>query len=535
MRKLLIIFTMLASFAGFVRGQEAGLPPCSGAQLSAIDSFPPDHYALMGVVMTKDVVATLSPETFADLGEAVTKENSQELLVEYGEALVAWRASFWAEFPICAEAIEIGLALDEAAADLGALVAFQLAGVAADANPYIDSVQEGLGLFYLLMSEVPEDAASEGEDAAGTELPACTDAALSILSNILAEYRALLEVPPRTETTTGLAKYGVAQVAWRSSLWTRLPQCDLSLQVGLLISHISSQLAVELALEIGGMTDAAATFSRQIAAEQERLEQLSAPVAAFAQADDSSAPLPECSEEEALAFGARNLALNDLVGLLEEAETIPDLLVAAEAHVAWRQTLETNMPGCFGSVITAGLAYRVSSNHITAMALDFAGVMPEPNPELPVKTYLLGILTLSVIADEFSEDVEASGRTPEDLIKAAPGSGLPECEDGDIGLSFYNLFLEYADLLEVAENIETVGDLMAFREAQVDWGEEHIKFLPSCKEAAEAVFMMFTILADFSAAYAFLIAGADVEDIPYAETIWIYRDRLDDWLQRELQ
>ena len=102
-------------------------------------------------------------------------------------------------------------------------------------------------------------------------------------------------------------------------------------------------------------------------------------------------------------------------------------------------------------------------------------------------------------------------------------------------MNFYNLFLEYSDLLDVAENIETVGDVMAFRLAQVDWGEKHIRALPGCKQAAEAVFIMFSILADFSAAYALLIAGADVEDIPYTETIWIYRDRLDAWLQQELQ
>ena len=525
---------MLASLAGPVHGQEAGLAPCSAAQFAATDSYMTDHIELMSAAMTPEMVATLSPKAYEDLGELITNETSSETLREYSDVLFDWRESFWQAHPICDEVFDIGLAMDESASDMATFLAYQLAGVSPEDNPYALSLGEGIGYFAWLLAELPDPPAGDA-DPAPAELPACTDEDLGVLSQELAVYHALLEVPPRTYSLVGLAKYGVAQLAWRDTLWSRLPPCELSLQVGLLMSHITSDLAVELAFAIADMPEEAAPFSERIAADRARLADLSGPIEAVAQFDSSTAALPKCSDEDTLAFSARNLALQDLVALLESAETIADLLVAAEAHVAWRGALEANMPGCIEAMINAGLAYRVSSNHIAAMALDYAGVMPEPNAEFPVKTYLLGIVTLSVIADEMSAAVEASGRQPEDLIEAAPGSALPDCGDGDIGLSFYNLFVEYNDLVDVADNIETVGDVLAFRQAQVDWGEEHIERLPGCKQAAEAGFIMFSVLADFSAAYAMLVAGVDVEDIPYAETIWAYRDRLDAWLQQELQ
>ena len=196
------------------------------------------------------------------------------------------------------------------------------------------------------------------------------------------------------------------------------------------MSHIASDLAVELAFEIADLPEEEA-FSDKIASNRARLADLSLPIETAeteqASAESFMATLPKCSDDETLAFSAPNRALQDLVALLESAETIADLLVAAEAHVAWRQELEANLPGCIEAMINAGLAYRVSSNHIAALALDYAGVMPEPNAEFPVKTHLLGIVTLKVIADEMSAAIEASGRQADELIEAAPDGGLPDC------------------------------------------------------------------------------------------------------------
>ncbi len=533
MRKLLILMAMLVGLTGVAQGQEANLASCSAAQLAVTDSYMTDHFELMGHVMTREMVATLSPVVLEDLGDLIQNEASSETLSEYGPVLFDWRESFWEAHPICDEVFDIGTAMDESASDMAAFLAYKLAGIADEDNPYVESMRMGIGLLAFLLGEL-SDQAADAADAAQVDLPVCTDDDLGILSQELAVYRALLEVPPRTYSLVGLAKYGVAQLAWRDKLWTRLPPCQLSLQVGLLMSHITSDLAIELALEIGEIAGGEAPFSQQIAADQARLAETSAPIDAVEKGRAQTVTLPECGDDGMLRFGAVNRNFPDLVDALEAAETVPDLLTAADLHLAWRETLEANPPDCIESMITAGLMLRVTGNYVASLALDIAGVMPEPDAEIPIKPHLFGILTISVIADDISASIEASGRQPDELMEAA-GSNLPDCEDGDIGLDFYNLFVEYSDLLDFAESLETVGDVMAFRQAQIDWAENNIDRLPGCKQAVEAGYMMYTILADFTAAYALLIAGADVEDIPYAETIWTYRDRLDAWLQRELQ
>lgn len=533
MRNLVIISVILLSVAGVSLAQEVGLPSCNAAQLAVTDSYMADHFDLMGVVMTPEMVGALSPSALEDLGDLIQNESSSETLSKYGEALIAWRDSFWESHPICDDIFDIGLAMDESASDMAAFLAYQLAGVAVEDNPFVESMKNGIGLLTVLLGELPDQPSTEG-DAPAVDLPACTDDDLGILSEELAVYRALLEVPPRTYSLVGLAKYGVAQLAWRDKLWTRLPPCDLSLQVGLLMSHITSDLAVELALEIGEVASEGAPFSEQIAVDQARLDELAAPIEAVGSVKAQTAALPECGDDEMKKFAATNREFPGLVDALKAAETVPDILAAVELHLDWREMLEANLPDCIESMITAGLMLRVTGNYIGSLALDFAGIFPEPDAEMPIKPHLFGIVTIGVIADEISETLQSSGEQPAVLKEAAAGSHLPDCEDGDMGLSFYNLFVEYSDLVDEADSLETVGDVMAFRQGQIDWAEKHIELLPGCKQAVEAGYMMYTILADFTAAYALLIAGAELEDIPYAETIWIYRDRLDAWLREEL-
>ena len=426
--------------------------------------------------------------------------------------------------------------MDESATDMAAFLAFQLAGVAIEDNPYVESMKDGIGLFSILMGEMTDKLPADG-DLSEVNLRACRDDDLEILSQELAVYRALLEVPPRTYSLVGLAKYGVAQLTWRDKLWTRLPPCELSLQVGLLMSHITSDLAIALALEIGEIASEDAPFSDQIAADRARLAKISAPIDAVDKKRAQTVTLPECDDEDIVRFSAQNANFPGLVEALKAAETAPDLLEVAHLHLAWRETLEANLPDCTQSMVTGGLMLRVTGNYIASLALDIAGVMPEPDAKIPIKPHLLGIVTIGVIADDISASIENSGMSPAELMEmAAVGSNLPDCDDDvGLGLNFYNLFVEYSDLVDIADNLETVGDVMAFRQSQIDWAENNIDRLPGCKEAIEAGYMMYMVLADFTAAYALLIAGADVADIPYAETIWTYRVRLDAWLRQELQ
>lgn len=542
MNRLMLLGSLIMLGVAFgARAQEGGLPPCKAAQLAVVDGYMFDHYELTELGLTKEAVATFSPKTYEELGDLVKHETSAESLKAYGDVLFAWREMFWQSHPICAEVFDIGLRMAESAADLAGFSAYHLAGVAADDNPYIESYRMGVGLLSLLLEDVPNQPAAELDPEANSDLRACGDYDLDVLSGIFAEYRALLEVPPRTYSPVGLAKYGVAQLSWRDTLWSRLPLCDLSLQLGLLMSHITGDLALALALEIAGMPDEATSFAERIAADQARLGQLAEPVKARGQLKVESrgfaAVLPACADADMLDFYTRNVIFVELVAQLKTAKTLPALLEAAEKHTQWRRALEADLPACREALLTGLLAYRVTANHVSALALDIAGVYPEPSAEQPINPDLSGIVTINFMAQTMAEAIAQSGKTAEELLEGAASSArsLPACVDGDLDINFYNLFIEYDEVSASAAEVEDARDVLEYRQAQVDWGERNIPRLPGCREGIDAGLLMFTNLADYSGAYGLLLAGAAVEDIPYADTLRSYQRRLDAWLKEELQ
>ena len=544
MRNVLIL-SVLLSLAGIIQGQDIGLPSCNAAQLAATDGYTIEVYELMGAAMTPAMVAALSPEVYDELGELIMNEASSETLSEYGDVLFAWRDTFWESHPICDEVFDIGLAMDESASDMAALLAYQLAGVADEDNPFIESVTNGIGLFSILLGELPDESTADG-DLPEVDLPACSDEDLEILSQEIAVYRALLEVPPRTYSLVGLAKYGVAQLTWRDKLWTRLPPCDLSLQVGLLMSHITSDLAVELAWEIGEITGEEAPYSQQIEADQARLEELIESIApdyaALAEAESYRTTLPDCTDDEQFGFVLGAFILSepknvDLMNSVAESQTVADLLAAAETHIIWRTKLAERLEACADNIEIALMAYQVTSAFIIGSALNFAGMAPEDNLHLGLVSDILPVLedkssaatqnVFGAIAASAAKDEEVEKEPRRDLT-------LPECEGGYLGLNFYNAFVEYDNVRQSALAVETVGDILAYNSAQLDWSQRFLPILPGCKDGLEAGLLMYTILSDYAAAYALIIAGVSVENIPYAAALETNQDELDEWLQEEL-
>ena len=546
MRKLLVLSLLVLSLNFIVQSQDVGLPACNAAQLAATDGYIIEAYELMGAVMTPEMVAALSPEVYDELGELVAKEHSSETLSDYGEVLFAWRQTFWESHPICDEVFEIGVALDESASDMAALLAYQLAGVADEDNPFVESVTMGTGLASILLGELPDQPTIDG-DLSAVELPACSDADLGILTEEIAVYRALLEVPPRTYSLVGLAKYGVAQLAWRDKLWTRLPPCDLSLQVGLLMSHITSDIAIELALQIGEIDAEEAPYSEQIAADQARLEELSESIApdfaALEAVDSYRTTLPACTDDEQFGFILRAFILSepknvDLMNAIAEAESVDDLLAVAETHIEWRTNLAGRLEACADNIEIALMAYQVASAFITASALALAGLPHEDNLHLAVVSELMPVLeekTSAVTHNVFGAIAASAGKNEEMEKEPVRDLTLLECEGGYLGLNFYKAFVEYDNVRQSALAVETAGDILGYNKAQLDWSRRFLPILPGCKDGLEAGLLMYAILSDYAATYALLIAGVSVDSIPYAEALRANQDRLDEWLQEALR
>ena len=77
MNRVLILLAILLSLTGAASGQAGNLPPCSAAQLAVTGSYMTDHFDLMGQVMTREMVATLSPAANEELGDLDPERGDQ--------------------------------------------------------------------------------------------------------------------------------------------------------------------------------------------------------------------------------------------------------------------------------------------------------------------------------------------------------------------------------------------------------------------------------------------------------------------------
>ena len=283
-----VCLLVFLSFAPVMRGHDVGLPACIEAQLREAAALFPDYYDLIEAGPSDEVTA--------------------ETVIDYSEALFVWRDQLWEQVPICEEAIHAGMLLDVTASYFVGTLAYELAGAPTYTDQYVESasVTETQQDILDLLSDVPP---ANGEVPEESNLQTCSDADFDILKTILAEFFALEEIPPKTKTAGGLANYGEAQAVWRDSIESRLPVCQQSYEAGLLMRHIASDIAIELAFEIASLSALAAPISERIAADRAELATLTEAFADDARALLSSqvlsVALPACTDQE--KFGYRTV------------------------------------------------------------------------------------------------------------------------------------------------------------------------------------------------------------------------------------
>jgi len=523
MRKLLLLGMMLLSLAGIVQGHDVNLPSCNEAQLKEAVALFPDYYDL--------IVASAGIEV------------SAETVVDYSELLFAWRDRLWEQLPLCEEAFHAGELMDATASYLVGTYALELAGAPAYTDMYVESASAAETEQELLdLLSDPPPARDELSEA--YSLPICSDTDLDILKTILAEFFALQEIPPKTETAGGLASYAEAQAVWRDSIGSRLPFCQRSFKAGLLMRHIASDAAIELAFEIANRPAIAAAISERIASDRASLAAVTKDFADEARELVSSQSfaiaLPACADQEKIGYVLFGLTHPDLFDAIGNAATPDDLLDAARAHLEWREDFDANLPACAENLEIFWIVYRAASAFFTGHTLDLAGLPREDNAHIrlvirldarrnaktSVITHAFADAVIDSIEDEEAEESEAA---------PMPERSLPACETKKLGMGFFNALVQYSELVERVDAVGDVGDVLDFFDAEIAWTDKYFDALPTCAEALHATLLMYRVLADYSSSFALLVAGVAFDDIPYVDGIYRNESLLNDWLQEFTQ
>ena len=135
MRKLLLpLFAILMSVALISMGQESNLPVCNQSELQ---------------VLSDDIIPN-----YENMLRLAIDVQSLDALYIYIDAQLLWREDWLSQLPACAEAVQIGMLMNQVASDLSTMWALGFAGMTQDENPYTESISDSVNQYGLLKSQI---------------------------------------------------------------------------------------------------------------------------------------------------------------------------------------------------------------------------------------------------------------------------------------------------------------------------------------------------------------------------------------------
>lgn len=183
-----------------------------------------------------------------------TNLDSQPALFDYIEATLEWRDELWASLPLCAEALQLGVLIQQIAGDIAARSALDLHNLRGEQNPYIAQEIEGRAALSRLSEKIADLIASgarQDQTPSTSPLPRCTEAEIDILTGYT--YGRSLFPAFEHRSIPALLRYIEELLSWRAETWAPLPACAEAFILGSLTSRQTSDFAAYTALDWTGI------------------------------------------------------------------------------------------------------------------------------------------------------------------------------------------------------------------------------------------------------------------------------------------
>ena len=230
------------------------LPVCSDEELDAIVNFGPSYLGLLQTIAT----------------ELETADG----MFAYLDQPLNWHGSAISHFRLCAEFFEIGQLIHVVGSDLLAAAALGFAGMSpiehgfpvepADLNllkTRIDEANE------LLQSGERAQISSPPEG----HLPTCSNAQLADLRSELKDNQVIARMAIQSESISDLLAYIQPHRQWRRDVWSRLPVCRESYEVGIRMTEMGDNLLSYMVFDHRGSSVRDTQFSLYMADDSYRM------------------------------------------------------------------------------------------------------------------------------------------------------------------------------------------------------------------------------------------------------------------------
>ena len=309
-------------------------------------------------------------------------------LIGYFPAQLQWREAIWLNLPPCEPIFEIAWRLSQLTDDFGALLAFHVASMQAEAQRYEQQIRRDMALLAEIIPawqplEIPRAA-----PPLESELPSCPATEIERFQALLFE-SADLELEMQTmEILDDLIRFTKAQFSWRETRLQEAQPCAEVFQLSLVFHQtIGDKVMISAMLQAGASQDAIPQ-SDEIRHNSARTCTLIGPFMvqedkgdeAHAQESDT---LPSCTQADYEII--HNEIIPPYQRLLQAGDAIESLegiLTYSELQIDWRKKLWAQLPLCSAAYDIAWLMRRVAGDLSLIHALQFVGIADERIPHL---------------------------------------------------------------------------------------------------------------------------------------------------------
>ena len=433
-------------------------------------------------------------------GESMTGFGSMWNFLVVAESLFGWRDDLPMALPSCKESYEISLLISQIPDDYIALFGLTHAGYLRDANPYFEAVQKnGSALLKLLGATAIESGPHEVVWDYGGQLSSCNREQLDLLSRILGDYLALLDMGQSLDSFEALTAFGDEQIEWRSDVWPQLPNCAEAFEIGLHIYRTAGDRIVfdvpaiaedKLADIIAGDTLLNTRLGEIFAAElpPKWRRQHTGEIVSHTQ---------HCSPAQTANISA---ALTGFAALLDEAADLKarpaGLRDYVDKRIQWRQDMVASLPRCL-------IVFELDDLPAFDLATNIASNIPVLGAVLNGGDLLQAIV--SALTTEEDSTVQA--------IRPYMNR-MPPCSEAELRSLNENMPTYVKIIDDEGSSRERLG-FFGYIKQKLAWRKKVWARMPICSEALEVGFLIDQIASDISTVDALRLHDLADDEIPY--------------------
>ena len=341
--------------------------------------------------------------------------------------------------------------------------------------------------FIALMNLGPAARAEEHQ------VPICTDDEFLYNFNMIVEYQILFDAAITNANELQLVSR--AQIENREYRLSQLPLCSDAIAIQRLLIQLAGDSLARAALELADLPADDNPYLQRLPDDQTRIEDL---VSAMLGIDRSEAAptgqrsLPSCAPDDMSMLDdavATFLDLHDSTG----EETRPaESLAAVDRLLLWREDNIPLLPECAESIDLIQALSAAATDSATYEAFIYGRVSADRNPFPPLVS--AGIAKLTSWRDQRQVTIAAQA-APSTSSYVAEGN-LPPCTHEELSTTNDSLQSEYLDLIQRADAVDSIVDLLDYVKAQIAFRKSRLAQLPICAEALDAHWWLAEVLAD---------------------------------------